>query len=55
MAVRDKPKYTDFEAGLSGRKRRKLVDAAKDDQVSLPGLEDFGREYASAERCFQTS
>lgn len=50
MAVRDKSRYTDFEAGLSGRKRRKLVDTAEDDQVLLAGLEEFQREYASADR-----
>ncbi|GAA5878143.1 hypothetical protein JCM3774_004308 [Rhodotorula dairenensis] len=49
VAVRDKPKYTDFEAGLSGRKRRKLVDAVEDDPVLLAALEDFEREYANPE------
>ncbi|GAA5980542.1 hypothetical protein JCM10908_001685 [Rhodotorula pacifica] len=48
-AVRDKPKYTDFEAGLSGRKRRRLVDGVKHDPTALPGLQEFEQEYLTAE------
>lgn len=52
MAVRDKPRYTEFEAGLSGRKRRRLVDGkhSQDVEPPLEGLEAFEKEYAKPDR-----
>ncbi|BGP12918.1 hypothetical protein JCM10213_004337 [Rhodosporidiobolus nylandii] len=52
IAVRDKSRPAEFEAGLKGRKRRKLTGRAaaaevKDERV--PGLDEFRRRYNNAE------
>lgn len=50
IAVRDKAKPAEFEAGLRGRKRRKLADAPAE-QEALAGLDDFKQRYSDVQGC----
>lgn len=50
IAVRDKDRPTEFEAGLRGRKRRKLAAAAAAEDEGLEGLDEFRQRYNSAQR-----
>ncbi|GAA5831804.1 hypothetical protein JCM11251_003891 [Rhodosporidiobolus azoricus] len=52
IAVRDKDRPAEFEAGLRGRKRRKLTGAAAAQQAkeaTLPGLDEFRKRYNNAQ------
>lgn len=51
IALRDKPRPTEFESGLKGRKRRKLVREGKSGAGQEDGIEDFLRRYQDAQRC----
>ncbi|GAA5968990.1 hypothetical protein JCM21900_002091 [Sporobolomyces salmonicolor] len=52
IAVRDKPRPNDFEAGLKGRKRRRLAAAADGDkqvkEEPLEGADDFLRRFSDS-------
>ncbi|BGP44949.1 RNA polymerase II transcription elongation factor SpEAF [Rhodotorula kratochvilovae] len=50
LAVRDKDHPVEFEAGLRGRKRRKLADAGVDGQVQLEGLDEFRKRFSDPQR-----
>lgn len=51
VAVRDKGRPCDFEAGLKGRKRRKFGGGAAVKEEKLEGLDEFRKRYNTVERC----
>ncbi|TNY21344.1 hypothetical protein DMC30DRAFT_416103 [Rhodotorula diobovata] len=46
IAVRDKGRPVEFEAGLRGRKRRKLAETAGDGDAPLEGLDEFQAQFS---------
>jgi hypothetical protein len=50
IAVRDKGRPCEFEAGSKGRKRRKLAGAAAVKEEQLEGLDEFRKTYSDAQR-----
>lgn len=51
VAVQDKSRSVDFEAGLRGRKRRKLADEADRGESAIEGLEQLKQRFSDAKRC----
>lgn len=49
IALRDKSRPSDFESGLKGRKRRKLVREGKPEPEQAAGVEEFLRRYQDAQ------